>query len=141
MPPAFERQGVSIDELIDFTPELRAEAVKLVARYKLGPMYTPAIVSQADGLLGTLVMPSNNGGANWPGGAVDPETGILYIYSFSQIAAHGLIHDPAVSDMEYVHGTARAGAPAVGGRAGGRAGRAGGPSTALGAGPSTTLGA
>ena len=54
-PPAFDRQGVSVDDLIDFTPELRAEALKLVSRYKLGPIYTPPIVSKWDGLLGTLV--------------------------------------------------------------------------------------
>ena len=105
-PPAFDRQGVSVDDLIDFTPELRAEALKLVSRYKLGRLYTPPIVSQWDGLLGTLVLPSNNGGPNWPGGAVDPQTGILYIYSFTQITARGLIHDPARSDMEYIQGTA-----------------------------------
>ena len=118
-PPAFDRQGVSIDDLIDFTPELRAEAVKLVSKYKLGPMYTPAIVSQADGPLGTLVMPSNNGGPNWPGGAVDPQTGILYIYSFTQVTARGLVHDPERSDMEYILGTATA--PGAGGATGGRA--------------------
>jgi quinoprotein glucose dehydrogenase len=133
-PPAFDRQGVSIDDLIDFTPELRAEAVRLVSRYKLGPIYTPAVVSNPDGPLATLILPSNNGGANWPGGAVDPETGIFYIYSFTQISAHGLVHDPSVSDMEYVHGTARAGgasgraggAPARGAGGGARGGRAGG---------------
>jgi quinoprotein glucose dehydrogenase len=122
-PPAFDRQGVSIDDLIDFTPELRAEAVKLVSKYKLGPMYTPAIVSQPDGPLGTLVMPSNNGGPNWPGGAVDPQTGILYIYSFTQVTARGLVHDPERSDMEYILGTATA--SAAGGAAGGRAGAGG----------------
>ena len=107
-PPAFDRQGVSVDDLIDFTPELRAEALKLVSRYKLGPIYTPPIVSKWDGLLGTLLLPSNNGGPNWPGGAVDPQTGILYIYSFSQITARGLIHDPERSDMEYIQGIASA---------------------------------
>jgi len=122
-PPAFDRQGVSIDDLIDFTPELRAEAVKLVSKYKLGPLYTPAIVSQADGPLGTLVMPSNNGGPNWPGGAVDPQTGILYIYSFTQVTARGLVHDPERSDMEYILGTATT--PGAGGAAGGRAGAGG----------------
>ncbi len=125
-PPAFDRQGVSIDDLIDFTPELRAEAVKLVSRYKLGPMYTPAIVSQPDGLLGTLVLPSNNGGPNWPGGAIDPQTGILYIYSFTQITARGLVHDPERSDMEYILGTATT----RGGRAGGGGRGAGGTATA-----------
>jgi quinoprotein glucose dehydrogenase len=106
-PPAFDRQGVTVDDLIDFTPELRAEAVKLASRFKLGPIYTPPIVSQWDGPLATLTLPGNNGGPNWPGGAVDPETGILYIYSFTQVAAHGLIRDPSRSDMEYVRGTAR----------------------------------
>jgi quinoprotein glucose dehydrogenase len=133
-PPAFDRQGVSIDDLIDFTPELRAEAVKLVSRYKLGPIYTPAIVSRWDGLLGTLVLPNNNGGPNWPGGAIDPQTGILYIYSFTLVSARGLIHDPERSDMEYIQGTAspRAapGAPLVGrgaaGRGEGDAGEGGG---------------
>src|SRR4029453_5895660 len=90
-PPAFDRQGVSIDDLIDFTPELRAEAVKLVSRYKLGPIYTPPVLSKGEGPLATLVLPNNNGGPNWPGGAVDPETGILYIYSWTQVAPHGLI--------------------------------------------------
>ena len=128
-PPPFDRQGVSVDDLIDFTPELRAEAVKLVSRYKLGPIYTPAVVSNWDGPLATLILPSNNGGANWPGGAVDPETGILYIYSFTQVSAHALIHDPSVSDMEYVHGTARppnATAPARGAARGVGAGGGGG---------------
>jgi quinoprotein glucose dehydrogenase len=110
-PPAFDRQGVSVDDLIDFTPGLRAEALKLVSRYKLGPLYTPPIVSRWDGLLGTLVLPSNNGGPNWPGGAVDPYTGILYIYSFTQITARGLIHDPERSDMEYIQGIASPPAP------------------------------
>jgi quinoprotein glucose dehydrogenase len=105
-PPAFDRQGVSTDDLIDFTPQLRAEAVTLTSRYKLGPIYTPAILSKWDGLLGTLVLPSNNGGPNWPGGAVDPQTGILYIYSFTQVTARGLVHDPERSDMEYILGTA-----------------------------------
>jgi quinoprotein glucose dehydrogenase len=139
-PPAFDRQGVSIDDLIDFTPELRAEAVELVARYKLGPIYTPPVVSRWESPLGTLVLPNNNGGPNWPGGAVDPATGILYVYSFTQVAVHGLIQDPERSDMTYIRGTAsppqQAGAPSPsrpaprgsGGRAsgGGRADAEGG---------------
>jgi quinoprotein glucose dehydrogenase len=128
-PPAFDRQGVSVDDLIDFTPELRAEALKVVSRYKLGPLYTPPIVSQWDGLLGTLVMPSNNGGPNWPGGAVDPQTGILYIYSFTQVTARGLVHDPERSDMEYIQGVASPPAPPAAGRT-----RVGGGATARGGG-------
>ncbi len=106
-PPAFERQGVSIDDLIDFTPELRAEAIKVVSRYKIGPLFTPPVVSKWEGPLGTLMLPSNTGGANWPGGALDPETDILYIYSFTNVSSHGLIQDPARSDMDYFQGRAR----------------------------------
>jgi quinoprotein glucose dehydrogenase len=106
-PPAFDRQGVTIDDLIDFTPELRAEAVKLVSRYKIGPLFTPPVVSRWEGPLGTLMLPSNTGGANWPGGALDPETNILYLYSFTNIASLGLINDPARSDMAFILGRAR----------------------------------
>ena len=48
-PPAYDRQGVSIEDLIDFTPELRAEAIKLVSKYKIGPLFTPPVVSNLEG--------------------------------------------------------------------------------------------
>ena len=80
-PPPFDRQGVSIDDLIDFTPELRAEAVKLVSRFKIGPIFTPPVVSRYEGPLATLMLPNATGGANWQGGSLDPETGILYMQS------------------------------------------------------------
>ncbi|MGE3404425.1 MAG: PQQ-binding-like beta-propeller repeat protein, partial [Vicinamibacterales bacterium] len=57
-PAPFERQGVSLDDLIDFTPELKAEAVRLVSRYKIGPLFTPPVVSRWEGPLGTLMLPS-----------------------------------------------------------------------------------
>ncbi len=85
-PPAFDRQGVSLDDLIDFTPELRAEAVKMVSRYKLGPLFTPPVVSTWSGPLATLMMPSTTGGVNWYGGSLDPETNFLFVYSITQIA-------------------------------------------------------
>src|SRR5207237_769426 len=71
-PPAYDRQGVSVDDLIDFTPELRAEAVKLVSRYQIGPLFTPPVVSKAEGPIATLILPSAGGGTNWPGGSYDP---------------------------------------------------------------------
>ena len=105
-PPAFERQGVALDDLIDFTPELSAEAVKLVSRYKIGPLFTPPVVSKWDGPLGTLMLPCNTGGANWQGGALDPETKILYIFSNTNVSALGLVPpDVKRSDMDYVQGT------------------------------------
>src|SRR4030095_14635139 len=73
-PPAFDRQGVSIDDLIDFTPELRAEAVKFVAKYKIGPLFTPPVVSKIEGPLGTLMLPSAGGGPNRAGRACESET-------------------------------------------------------------------
>jgi quinoprotein glucose dehydrogenase len=128
-PPAFERQGVTIDDLVDFTPALRAEAVQLASRYKLGPLFTPPVVSQARGPLGTLMLPSVTGGANWQGGALDPETNILYIFSNTTINALGLVPgDPKRNaDFAWVQGVTRADAstPSSGG------GESGGVSTGL----------
>jgi quinoprotein glucose dehydrogenase len=128
-PPAFDRQGVAIDDLIDFTPALRAEAVELVKKYKIGPLFTPPVVSQWEGPLGTLMLPSNTGGTNWPGGALDPETNRLFIYSFTNVASIGLINDPERSDMNFVLGRARdpkAPPAATGGGGGGGGGGEGG---------------
>ena len=73
-PPAFERQGISEDDLIDFTPELRAEALEIVKKYKMGPLYTPPVVGTEE-LHGTIQVPGWGGGANWWGAALDPEAG------------------------------------------------------------------
>jgi quinoprotein glucose dehydrogenase len=106
-PPPFERQGVSIDDLIDFTPELRAEAVKLVSRYKIGPLFTPPVVSKWEGPLATLMLPNVTGGANWQGGSLDPETNIFYIFTNTNVAALGLAPGDGVkSDMLFVRGFA-----------------------------------
>ncbi len=80
-PEPFDRQGLSFDDLIDFTPELRAEAERIASEYRLGPIFTPPSLVGADGLRGTLMLPAMTGGANWQGGAVDAETGILYVSS------------------------------------------------------------
>jgi quinoprotein glucose dehydrogenase len=101
-PPAYDNQGVTIDSLINFTPELRAEAEKVVSRYQIGPIFTPPVVSKADGPLATLVSPGAQGGTNWPGGAYDPETHIAYVFSQSAIAVLGLITpgDAKISAMD-----------------------------------------
>jgi glucose dehydrogenase len=106
-PAAFERQGVTVDDLIDFTPELRAEALKIAGNYKLGPIYTPPVASRWPGPLGTLISPTATGGANWQGGSFDPETGIFYIFSNSGAGALGLVNDPVRSDMDLIAGRAR----------------------------------
>ena len=101
-PPAIDRQGIGIDDLIDFTPELRAAAEQIANRYVLGPIYTPPTLADPNGTLGTLILPAATGGVNWPGGAVDPETGILYQYTKTQVTALRMINDPERSDMDYV---------------------------------------
>jgi len=100
-PPPFERQGFLLEEVIDFTPELRAEALEIISQYKTGPIFTPPIVQEDNGLLGTLFVPN---GANWPGGSYDPETGIMYVYSHTLTRAVGLVTDAERSDMDYVRG-------------------------------------
>ena len=80
-PPPFEYQGSSIDDLIDFTPELREIAVEAVRNHRLGGIYSPPMLSIEGGVQGTIQRPSLGGGANWMGSAVDAETGILYVPS------------------------------------------------------------
>jgi quinoprotein glucose dehydrogenase len=72
----YGHQGVAIDDLIDFTPELRAEAERLAAQHKIGPIYTPAVPFDPNGPISTLMV---MGGSNWPGGSYDPESNILYV--------------------------------------------------------------
>ena len=116
-PPAYDRQGVSIADLIDFTPALREEAVKVASLYKIGPMFTAPVVSKAQGPLATLILPSATGGTNWPGGSYDPETHLLYTFSQTNVGALGLVPSPdsGFSEMEFVQGTATAGARRTGG--------------------------
>jgi quinoprotein glucose dehydrogenase len=102
-PPAYGVAGVpSIDDLIDFTPELRAEAVKLVSKYRIGPIFTPIVASKADGPYGTII---TTGVTNWPGGSYDPETHILYVHASTGIIANGLIPgDPKRTEFAWVSG-------------------------------------
>jgi glucose dehydrogenase len=81
-PAPYEMQGITEDDLIDFTPELRAEALEIVSQYRMGPLFNPPMVSGQDGLIAAIHCPGANGGTNIPGGTVaDPETGILYTAS------------------------------------------------------------
>ena len=122
-PPPFERQGVTVDDLIDFTPELRRRAEELAARYRTGPLFSPPSVASLDGTLGTLHLPGLTGGSNWPGGSFDPETGIFYLYSKTEVHGLGLVSNPRRSNMDYIMGRPR---PPAGTRGrGGRGGRGG----------------
>ena len=104
-PVPFDRQGVSVDDLIDFTPALRAEATDAIKRYQIGPLFTPPVFSNPNGPIATLQVPADTGGANWPGGSFDPETNRLYIHSHTVVFTIGIVPAaPAVSDMGYVSG-------------------------------------
>ena len=81
---------MSESDFIDFTPELNAEAKRIAANYKLGPLFTPPVPSTWPGPLGTLISPVVTGGANWQGGSLDPETNIFYIFSNSGAMSLGL---------------------------------------------------
>ncbi len=107
-PPAYARQSVGLDDLIDFTPELNAEARQVVSRYKLGPMFLPGVVSKVEGPLAALTIGTTAGGTNWPGAAADPENHMVYAQASNHsIAPIGLIEPPAgFSDIRYVAGTA-----------------------------------
>jgi glucose dehydrogenase len=85
--------------VIDFTPELKAEGLKLISQYKIGPLFTPAIARGEGGKIGTLYIPN---GANWPGGSLDPETGIVYVYSHTLTRVLSMVNDPKRSDMNYI---------------------------------------
>jgi quinoprotein glucose dehydrogenase len=121
-PAAFDLQGVTENDLLDLTPALKAEAIEVAKRYRMGPLFTPPVVSSLDGPLATLQVPADVGGANWPGGSLDPENNRLYIHSHTAVFLNGLVPaNPAQSDMGFVSGQARAGGPGAGGRAGGPA--------------------
>jgi|TARA_B100000315_G_scaffold36031_1_gene30751 quinoprotein glucose dehydrogenase len=87
-PAPFDRQGVSEEDLIDFTPEIAAAARELASEFLLGPIFTPPIVRGSNDKLATFVVPGAGGGANFPGATVDPETKVLYIPSATR--PHGM---------------------------------------------------
>ena len=118
-PKAFARNGVLVDDLMDFTPALKEAAVAVAARFKLGPIFTPPIVNKPGGLLGTLAQGPTNGGANWAGGSFDPESHILYVSASNYSPTILGLTPPTngASDMDFVRGFAPQppGAPRVGG--------------------------
>jgi quinoprotein glucose dehydrogenase len=107
-PAAYARTGVTPDVLIDFTPEMHAQALELVKNYQLGPIYTPPVVSVQPRPLGTLMLGPADGGTNWPGGSFNPETHTAYLYACNAcLIPIGLIPPPAgFSDLPYVVGKA-----------------------------------
>jgi glucose dehydrogenase len=103
-PAPYERQGVTPNDLIDFTPALRQAATAIAKDYRFGPLYQPVSrVDAPDGTKGTFQAPGANGGTNIMGGAaVDPETGILYVASQGGVSRISLETNPQRSEMRYV---------------------------------------
>jgi quinoprotein glucose dehydrogenase len=107
-PPPFDLQGITANDLVDFTPELRAKAVEAVKSLRLGELYSPPSLARApDGTMGTLNVPGSVGGANWEHASFDPETGTLYVGSFTNPNNFALERDSLHSDMRYVGGAGR----------------------------------
>jgi quinoprotein glucose dehydrogenase len=111
-PPAslmYGRNSVHFpDDLIDFTPELRAQAEKQIARYRYqnDVVYLPPMVGDVNGQLGAITMGAANGGTNWPGGGYDPETHTVFaMAATASIAAESVAPPPAgFSDLAYQAG-------------------------------------
>ncbi len=101
-PPPFETLGIDYDDLIDFTPELRAEALRVIGDYVIGPVFTPPIIHGEDGKRAYLQNPGPGGGANWTGASFDPETNVLYVPSLTRPGAISLsAPDQARSDWRW----------------------------------------
>jgi quinoprotein glucose dehydrogenase len=106
-PPAYSRNILHVpDDLIDFTPELRAQAKDVIARYRVAGMFNPALIGDGKGLLGSINMGNGGGGTNWNGAGYDPETHIVYAQAEnSGITQFSLrTPPPGFTDMRYVGG-------------------------------------
>ena len=108
-PPAFDRQGIALDDLIDFTPALRNQALELVDKFTLGPLYTPPSPWIEEGNQGTLTLPNTWGAGNWNTGAFDPETGMYFAVSYTKTDNLGIA--PTTSDSATMTHTIAQGSP------------------------------
>jgi quinoprotein glucose dehydrogenase len=106
-PPAYSRTGVTEDDLIDFTPDLKRQALEVAKHYQLGPMYLPPVVSKLSGPLAALTHGTLAGGVNWPGSSYDPELHTAFVHACNAcLSALGLVKPPKeFSDLDYVMGT------------------------------------
>jgi quinoprotein glucose dehydrogenase len=102
-PAAYDMQGIRESDVIDWTPEIKAEALRVLGLHKYSDnMWEPPIDRGQDGKWGMLMMPGNNGGTNWEGGAFDPDTQIAYIFSSTDYDRRSLINDPKRSNMNFI---------------------------------------
>jgi quinoprotein glucose dehydrogenase len=107
-PAAYARTGVTAEDLIDFTPAMHSRALELAKNYKLGPIYTPPVLSERPGPLATLMLGPADGGTNWPGGSFNPETHTVFVFGCNScLVPIGLVPPPpGLSDIRYVVGKA-----------------------------------
>jgi quinoprotein glucose dehydrogenase len=140
-PPAYDKQGFSESDLIDFTPEIKKRALEIASHYRFGPLFAPPAFFKQEGSWATFTLPSFQGGANWPGGSYDPETHIVYVYSKTVLDVVGVGPNPnASSDFKLTQrmgeagGTADIGGGGGGGEEGGGGARGAGGRGARGAG-------
>ncbi len=108
-PPAYSRQEIDMDNLIDFTPELRQKALAIIKQYyRMGPMYTPAVLGKAGGITAALDIGGLSGGTNWPGAGFNPETHVAFLPAYnSGVSMMGLVPLPeGLSDLKYDEGVA-----------------------------------
>jgi quinoprotein glucose dehydrogenase len=116
-PPAYDRQNVGDDDLVDFTPAIKARALEIANKYARGEgVYQAPVMATYEGKWGTLTLPGAQGGTNWPGGAFDPETKIAYIYSKTQPAARGVVKTEGGFGYNTGNATVPGAAPAGRGR-------------------------
>ncbi|HUE87221.1 MAG TPA: PQQ-binding-like beta-propeller repeat protein [Vicinamibacterales bacterium] len=107
-PPPYARNYLARDDLIDFTPELRAEALKILERYNWQEtLFAPPVVGDVKGILGTVQVGNTLGGTNWPGGGFDPESQIVFVHAANAgVSAYSVMHRPDLGDGLYISGVA-----------------------------------
>jgi quinoprotein glucose dehydrogenase len=108
-PAPYARQYLKVpDDVIDYTPELRAQAMEILKRYKVGDsVFTPPILGDVKGLLGAI---GTGTATNWPGSAYDPETHTVFAQASNiGISVRSLVAPPpGFSDIRYLSGVAGA---------------------------------
>ncbi|NKB32827.1 MAG: PQQ-binding-like beta-propeller repeat protein [Pseudomonadales bacterium] len=92
-PPLFLANGATEDDLIDFTPEIKAEALEIFQQYNSGPLYTPPAPGD------NIIRPGWSGGANWWGAAFDPESQRLFVPSWAHFSTVN-INPPETTDSD-----------------------------------------
>jgi quinoprotein glucose dehydrogenase len=107
-PPSYARNFLAKSDIIDFTPELRAEALKILERYRWEEsLFSPPVAGDVKGLLGSVQVGNTLGGTNWPGGGYDPESHVVFVMaSNAGVSGYSVVHRPELGDGLYVSGVA-----------------------------------